>query len=141
MDHLKLLRVVIESPYAGDVQRNKEYAKRCMKHSLMRNESPYLSHLLYTQVLDDTNPIERSQGITAALSWIYASNKTAVYTDYGISNGMQQGINYAEKLKHTVEYRQIGKNEKVKTNKLFVWIGLGILCLIGCLNCFLLIKN
>ena len=51
-------KVILESPYAGDVERNIEYAKLCMKHSLTMGEAPLLSHLLYTQVLDDTIPIE-----------------------------------------------------------------------------------
>ena len=41
--------VIFESPYAGDVEANTEYARRCVRDSLMRGEAPIASHLLYTQ--------------------------------------------------------------------------------------------
>ena len=47
--------VIIESPYAGDIEKNVAYARDCVRDSLMRGEAPYASHLLYTQpnILDD----------------------------------------------------------------------------------------
>lgn len=57
--------VILESPYAGNVSFNVEYAKLCMKDALSRNEAPMVSHLLYTQCLDDNNPIQRELGIQA----------------------------------------------------------------------------
>ena len=102
--------VIIESPYAGKVNRNKKYARRCMRDSLDRGESPFVSHILYTQVLDDTNPDQRKVGMTAGFSFIPISSYTVVYEDYGISGGMQEGIKLAKALKHRVERRTIGKN-------------------------------
>lgn len=54
-------RVIIESPYAGDVKANVAYARRCVRDSLARGEAPIASHLLYTQpsVLRDHVPEER----------------------------------------------------------------------------------
>ena len=51
-------RVIIESPFAGDVDRNLRYARAAMRDCLLRGESPYASHLLYTQpgVLNDDIP-------------------------------------------------------------------------------------
>ena len=47
--------VIIESPFAGDVDKNIEYARKCVRDSLNRGEAPSASHLLYTQpgILDD----------------------------------------------------------------------------------------
>lgn len=42
-------RVILESPYAGDVERNLTYARECVRDSLSRGEAPIASHLLYTQ--------------------------------------------------------------------------------------------
>ena len=109
--------VIVESPYAGDFDRNEEYARRCMKDCLERGEYPFASHLLYTQVLDDTIPDERKWGMEAGWAFIEKSNFSAVYEDYGISGGMEKGIELAKKLKHTVEYRLIGKNDEVRNNK------------------------
>lgn len=46
-------KTILESPYSGDVDKNIDYAKKCLKDSLDRNECPFASHLLYTQVLND----------------------------------------------------------------------------------------
>ncbi len=57
--------VVVESPYAGDVERNLSYLRACLADCLRRNEAPIASHALYTQpgVLDDTKPEERKKGM------------------------------------------------------------------------------
>lgn len=104
-------RVIIESPFAGRVRKNIRYARRCMLDSLQLGEAPYLSHLLYPQVLDDTNPEQRSLGIKAGLTWGDVADITAVYQDYGISLGMTIGINDAVIMGRKIEYRDIGKNE------------------------------
>lgn len=87
-------RVVIESPYAGEVALNVAYAKRCFLDSLRRGEAPYASHLLFTQegLLDDLVAEERALGIAAGLAWGAAGELVAVYVDRGISSGMRQGV-------------------------------------------------
>ena len=61
--------VYLESPYAGDVNKNIKYARLCMKDSLDRGEYPFTSHLLYTQenILDDNDPVERTLGMSLLL--------------------------------------------------------------------------
>lgn len=104
--------VIIESPYAGNVSRNERYAKRCMKDSFDRGEVPFVSHLLYTQVLDDTVAEERKIGMDAGFEVLRRSDYSAVYTDYGISVGMQEGIEIAEKLGHRIEYRTLDRESE-----------------------------
>lgn len=101
--------VIIESPYAGDVEANVEYARRCVADSLSRGEAPIASHLLYTQpgILDDTNPAERQKGIAAGLAWLYVADLSAVYADRGVSVGMTHGIAEAASLGIPVEYRYV----------------------------------
>jgi hypothetical protein len=101
--------VIIESPFAGNVDANIEYARQCVKHSLLKGESPIASHLLYTQpdILNDNDYSERALGITAGLAWLRVADLSAVYTDLGISNGMQQGMNQAMSNGVTVELRSI----------------------------------
>ena len=57
-------RVIVESPYAGNVEGNIEYARACVRDSLARGEAPIASHLLYTQcgVLRDELATERAMG-------------------------------------------------------------------------------
>lgn len=102
--------VILESPYAGDVERNTAYARRALHHSLMQGEAPIASHLLYTQpgVLDDDIPEQRDLGIEAGLSWRRVASGSVVYADYGISKGMQYGIDLAKERGLPVEIRYIG---------------------------------
>lgn len=87
-------RVIIESPYAGDVAKNLAYVRACMRDSLLRGEAPYASHALYTQdgVLDDLIPGERKHGIDAGFAWRAAAELTVFYEDLGWTKGMLQGL-------------------------------------------------
>lgn len=102
--------VVIESPYAGDVERNLKYARRAMVDSLRRGEAPIASHLLYTQdgILDDLVPEERTLGIEAGLLWAKYAELTAVYADLGVSPGMSEAIKRSQSEGREVTMRYIG---------------------------------
>ena len=100
-------RVVIESPYAGDVERNRRYLAAAMLDSLQRGEAPFASHALYPMVLDDSIPRDRDLGIRAGLTWAAYGDLTAIYCDLGISEGMIAGIAQARALGRIVEYRNL----------------------------------
>src|SRR5690242_6711100 len=103
--------VIIESPYAGDVESNVAYARACLRDCLLRGEAPIASHLLYTQpgVLDDDVPTERQRGIDAGLAWRRVAEATVVYVDRGISRGMQYGIAAARAAGLPVEFRNLSE--------------------------------
>lgn len=102
--------VILESPYAGDVEANVEYARRCVRDSLERGEAPIASHILYTQpgILRDGVPEERQWGIDAGLAWASVAEATVVYVDKGVSKGMQYGIENAKAANRPMEFRNIG---------------------------------
>ena|SRR5690606_15671649 len=102
-------KVIIESPYAGNIDRNLEYARRCLRDSLMRGESPIASHLLYTQdgILDDLIPEERSLGINAGLEWLSVADKHVFYTDYGMSSGMKYALDRSITSGIEIEFRKL----------------------------------
>ena len=106
-------RVIIESPFAGateaETAANVAYARERMRDSLDRGEAPFASHLLLTQVLDDTIPEQRERGIEAGLAWGAVAELSAVYTDRGISPGMALGIARAEREGRRVIYRSLRK--------------------------------
>lgn len=93
-----MIRILIESPYAGDVRENVVYAKRAVLDCKKRNEAAYASHLFYTQdgLLDDTNPEERKFGIEAGLLWGECAHLVAFYIDRGWSNGMKAAFHIAK---------------------------------------------
>lgn len=113
-------RVIIESPYAGKGVwplsawrrwRNVKYARACMRDSLLHRESPYASHLLYTQpgVLNDNKPREREFGIEAGLAWADGAALVAVYVDRGVTPGMKQGIAAHIAAGRRIHYRSLGR--------------------------------
>jgi hypothetical protein len=103
-----MLLTIIESPYAGNIERNIDYARRAMSHCLKKGWAPIASHLLYTQpgILDDNDPAERALGITAGLEWARAADQVIFFTDLGWSRGMLEarefyldnGIAFEERL-------------------------------------------
>jgi len=102
-------RVIIESPYAGDIDRNVRYARLCVKDSLSRGEAPIASHLLYTQegILNDEILTERMLGINAGLAWKEVAELHVFYVDFGYSVGMRYAQQYATKNNIPIEERTI----------------------------------
>jgi hypothetical protein len=110
--------VVLESPYAGNVEENLRYLRAGMREAFLRGELPIASHALYTQpgVLDDTIPEERNLGIEAgfevarvlhlakALEEAAGLNVQIPETirmmlyDLGISSGMKRGFEHARAI-------------------------------------------
>lgn len=99
-----MIRVILESPFAGEVERNIKYARECVRHSLSLGEAPIASHLLYTQkgILNDEIEEERMWGIHAGLEWKKVADKQVFYVDYGMSKGMEYGLAYAKD--HNIPY-------------------------------------
>ena len=107
--------VVIESPLGSrrdgtrapesEVRRNKRYLTLCMRESLDRGEAPFASHRLYPGVLDDGDPAQRQLGMEAGFAWGGLCQLVAVYVDYGITPGMQAGINCARTRGARVVFR------------------------------------
>lgn len=110
-----MIRVIIESPYAGDVEGNVEYARKCVRHSLLKGEAPLASHLLYTQpnILDDKDPLERAMGMQCGWEWMGAAVTVAFYIDKGISGGMIEGFNQAMLTDADIEVRSIHLREGI----------------------------
>lgn len=103
--------VILESPFKGanakEFERNVLYAQFCVLDSLQKGEAPYASHLLYTQVLNEQDPAQRSFGIDAGLEFGTVCSKSVVYTDLGISSGMQKGIDHALRHGREVQMRTL----------------------------------
>lgn len=101
--------VVIESPYAGNVELNLRYLRAAMADCFARGEASFASHGLYTQpgVLDDRIPDERARGMRAGFAWGEKADIVAVYEDLGLTPGMLAGIERAEKRGQRVERRRI----------------------------------
>lgn len=97
---------MIESPWQNG--RHKGYALDCLKDSLDRGEAPFASHLLYTQVLDDDDATQRKDGITTGHEFFRAAHFVAVYIDHGITDGMIQGMDAAQRAGRVLVFRRVG---------------------------------
>lgn len=88
--------VVVESPFGSPdawvVEANKAYARACLRWCLLNGLVPLASHLLYTQMLDDQDPYERTVGIEAGLTVNEHAVATLAFCDRGLSRGMIFGI-------------------------------------------------
>lgn len=104
-------RVILETPFAGDVARNIRYARACVRDCLLRGEAPFASHLLYTQpgVLNDDNADDRQLGMMAGFAWRTMADMTVVYLDLGMTPGMQAGMDNAKGNLIPVDMRYLGK--------------------------------
>lgn len=101
-------RVCIESPLSGDTERNVLYADAAMLDSLIRDEAPFLGHLLYPRVLNDQTVDDRRRGIAAHLSWLRSAEFVAVYVDLGVSDGMKLAVELANDKDIPVVERTLG---------------------------------
>lgn len=102
--------VIVESPFAGDVERNTRYARAALRDCLMRGDAPLASHLLYTQpgVLDDSSADERDLGMGAGWAWMQRADAVLFYIDLGFSDGMREGLLRAKDAGLPIEERWLG---------------------------------
>lgn len=102
-------KVIIESPYAGEVHLNVRYLQSCLRDSLLRGEAPFASHGLYTQpgVLDDEDFDERELGIRAGFAWRAQADLTVFYVDRGFSGGMIQALRECMERDYPYEFRSV----------------------------------
>lgn len=117
------LKVIIESPYSGNIEENIEYLLECIHDSYYtRKEACLASHLLYTRLPkskitdynyqghvpdNKTSRHGREHGIDCGFIWNKHADLVAVYTDKGISEGMKQGIKFAKENNIFIEYRKL----------------------------------
>ena len=90
------------------------YSRRCLRDCLNRGESPFASHLLYTQkdVLDDKVPAERKKGMDAANAWLEVADYVVIYMDFGMTEGMVTGLIRAARLTKEVRLRWLEGEKK-----------------------------
>lgn len=86
--------VFICSPYAGDIQRNTQNAKRFMKYAAEKGAVPFVPHLLYPLILNEKDPAQRKLGLSFGLVWLTMCDEMWVFGEH-ISTGMQTEIDKA----------------------------------------------
>ncbi len=98
--------IYVTSPYAGDTEKNVEYAKQACRAVMESGHAFFAPHLLYPAVLDDAIPEERQAGIAMGLTLLYRCDELWAFGP-NISSGMQVEIAEAEKLRIPVRRMEI----------------------------------
>ena len=88
-------RAILESPFAGDVESNKLYAKRCLRDMFERGEAGFASHLIYPSLFAKYSKEQRAAGLAAGAAWTPVAELCAAYIDLGWTEGMRQGVKRA----------------------------------------------
>lgn len=111
---------IIESPYAGDVDRNLAYLRDAIADCVRRGESPYASHWMIAAsgALNDLEPDERKRGIELGFLWLRVADKQVFYVDLGLSSGMLTAMARGVVMKKTIEIRSL---EKWKNEDTYRW--------------------
>ena len=89
--------IYIASPYSGDVVQNIGFAKQACQYCIEQGHTPLAPHLLYTQMLDDSNPAERETGLELGRHILERCDEMWVCGDR-ISLGMRAEIAEASRL-------------------------------------------
>lgn len=93
-----MILTIVESPFqSADDSFNRSYLDLCLLDCLTRGESPYASHKMLTDCLDDRIPEQRALGIAAGLAWRRLAHKRVFYVDLGWSTGMNDARALYEK--------------------------------------------
>ena len=102
-------KIYVASKYAGDVDANVKTAIKCCRYVIEQGCMPVASHLLYPQILDDSNPNERKLGLRFGLALLTDCDEVWVFTAGGeISPGMEQEIAVAKRLEKPVRKIEMG---------------------------------
>ncbi len=113
--------VVVESPFKGCERYTeaeaRDYLEECLLDCVLKGESPYASHKMLTDCLDDSDPGQRKIGINAGLSMarliIAGGGKPVFYVDLGWSSGMKDAKAIYDQSQIEYEIRRLPKK---KTN-------------------------
>jgi hypothetical protein len=123
--------VVVESPFAGDIAANTKYAEDACMDCILRNETPFASHLFFTQFLDDNDEGERECGIRAGFEIGRAFKKAeenfrmscsqfrflvVFYVDRGWSPGMEEAFRRYTEIGAACEIRRLSDIQPSSTD-------------------------
>lgn len=96
--------VYICSRYAGDIEKNVAAAIRYSQFAIKEGCIPMAVHLLYPQMLDDSNPKERKLGLFFGLVLLDVCREIWIFADGEYSSGMQKEYEHAMKKGYKIRY-------------------------------------
>ena len=100
--------VYIASPLSGDVEQNLDFARQACLSAMAQGVTPFAPHLLYPQMLDDNNPVQRELGLKMGSQMLALCDELWLCGDR-ISPGMASEMKQAEEL--DIPVRRISTEE------------------------------
>ncbi len=99
-------KVYVVSPYAGDIETHIKEAVALCKYVISQKKIPIAAHLLFPQMLDDEDPVQRELGLLYGLTLLELCSEVIVLSDSpeDISYGMKGEIHEAKKLGKPIRY-------------------------------------
>lgn len=113
-------RIYVASPYAGDVKKNIDFAKRACRYVMEQGHAFFAPHLLYPQILDDTDPVERETGLRLGLRMLEVCDELWVCGDR-ISASMEAEIELAKQRGIPIRYVPEEQILSVQTPEYAIW--------------------
>ena len=89
--------VYIASPLSGDVEKNLDFARQACLNAMAQGVTPFAPHLLYPQMLDDNDPVQRELGMKMCNQMLSLCDELWLCGDR-ISPGMASEKKLAEEL-------------------------------------------
>lgn len=114
--------VYIASPLSGDVEQNLQFARQACRYAISQGVTPFAPHLLYTQMLDDSDPEERRLGIDMGNRMLRLCDELWLCGDR-ISPGMAGEKEMAERL--GIHVRSVS-TEEIQPMELSLTEGMGM---------------
>lgn len=87
-------KVFVSSPFAGDVERNIDNARKYCSFAVEKGYIPYAPHLFFPQFMNDNDRAQRQLGIDMGKAFLDVCKEVWVFGDV-ISPGMTEEICYA----------------------------------------------
>ena len=103
-------KVYIVSKYAGDIEQNKQDAICFCRAAIKAGFIPVASHLLYPQILNDSDAEERELGLLFGQALLAVCDEVWVFAfidakgEYILSPGMKEELREARRLKKMVRF-------------------------------------
>ncbi|HBR07644.1 MAG TPA: DUF4406 domain-containing protein [Clostridiales bacterium] len=104
--------IYVASPYAGNIEKNTEYAKQACRSVMEQGHAFFAPHLLYPSLLDETNPAQRQLGIDMGLTMLSRCDELWAFGER-ISAGMESEICEAKRLGIPVQYTEIAEKKSM----------------------------
>ena len=89
--------IYVASPYAGDIEKNTEFAKRACRHVMSEGHAFFAPHLLYPAILDEHQPEQRQLGLDMGIAMLSRCDELWCYGGH-TSPGMHLEIEEAGRL-------------------------------------------